>query len=627
MSLHSHASSIRWCVAIVALLVPLVQAVAEPKKFDTLSVRGKHIVDEAGQPVTLRGVNLGNWLVLEMWMLAWGEQPGVGDQHELDALLAKRFGDAGRHELMELYRAHYMTDRDFALIPTFNMNVVRLPFEYRLLMDDDRPMQLRAEAFKWLDHAVDSAERHGLYVILDLHGAPGRQSAMDHTGRKDHNRLWSDEAAQARTIWLWQRLAERYRDRPSVMAYDVLNEPWGGTREQLASLVGRIYDGVRAVDAEKIVVIPGFYDGIDFYGRPQDHGWANVIFTMHFYPGFFGNGAPKPWTHADFIRGGLTGWKQRMDRLDTPLFIGEFNVVLNDAGGAEMMRRYYDLYADNGWPATMWSYKVFSANGGIGAGSWGMVTNRDALPTLELATAPKNEIEAWFRGLSTMELAPHEELRHWLTTSESPAPLDTLPQGPPKLRAPPAVDALPEGWSAADVGDALAGGQRVESPDHFTLYGAGDDIWQTSDSFRFVYRELPADGSITARVTRLDDTHTYAKAGLMIRAGLDPGAPHALLNLFPSGDVQFATRPTRDGDTTASNAGRIDVGAAFIRLTRRGDTVEAAYRRDGQAWVPVGTANLPNARGPLFAGLAVLSHDNSQLTTATFAEVEVRGAR
>ena len=78
---------------------------------------------------------------------------------------------------MEVYRDNWITPRDFKIIKSFGFNTIRLPFNYRLLQDDEKPFELKKDAFKWLDRAIEMAEAEGIYVILDMHGVPaGRAS-------------------------------------------------------------------------------------------------------------------------------------------------------------------------------------------------------------------------------------------------------------------------------------------------------------------------------------------------------------------------------------------------------------------------------------------------------------------
>lgn len=400
-------------LALVLLAGSLLIAscAAAPPKLDRLSARPEGLVDHRGRPVTLRGVNLGNWLMLEMWMLGWGEQ--IKDQQAFFAQLDARFGPERAAQIIDAYRDAYIGPRDFDIIAAHSMNVVRVPFDYGVLMDDDGAW--REGGFRRLDDAIAQAEHRGLYTILDLHGAPGRQSAMDHSGARDVNELWSSPRRRAQTVALWRELARRYRGRSAVAAYDLINEPWGGKREELRDLVRELYTAVRAIDQETIIVIPGYYDGIDFYGTPAQEGWSNVVYTMHFYPGMFGNGEPTLARLEDFLAKEVPEWRARMARFGAPLLVGEFNVVHESAGGGAMTARLFDAFAQAGWPATLWTYKVYTTEGGQGARRWGMVTNRDPLPALDLATASFEECLAWARSQATVEYAVHEELRAALT--------------------------------------------------------------------------------------------------------------------------------------------------------------------------------------------------------------------
>ena len=174
---------------------------------------------------------------------------------------------------------------------------------------------------------------------------------------------------------------------------------------------------------------------------------------------------------------------------NAPLLIGEFNVVLKDAGGGEMMRRYFDYYESLGWPATMWSYKVLNSNGGIGEGSWGMITNKNKLSSPDIRSVTKKEIFKWFSNLGNLEHIIDEDLKFWLTTNKPTSSLDSIPKRPPKLLLPESNDALPENWHARDIGKPLRGGQRLEN-NRWTIYGGGNDIWNESDQFRFVHTKL-----------------------------------------------------------------------------------------------------------------------------------------
>lgn len=339
-----------------------------------LTKDGPHFVDEAGQPVILRGVNIGNWLLLEMWMQALNDG-GIPDQHSLEALLTSRFGASEKDRLMDIWRDNLITERDFDLLDDFGFNVVRLPFWHTLMEDDAAPFVLKPGAFEHLDRAIGWAAARDIHVILDLHGAQGSQGWEHHSGWQGRNQLWSSTQNQDRAVWLWEQIAARYRDNTTVAAYDILNEPWGTNDTQLREVSVRIATAIRAQDPWHVVLLPANLSGLGFYSEPTSaYGLRNIAFTHHFYPGLFG-GTPSVAEHQNFFNNAMPEWTGYQNSLNSPFLVGEMNVVENSAGGGEMMRHHYDYYAAQGWATTAWSWKVFTSGGGVGSGNWGMTTN------------------------------------------------------------------------------------------------------------------------------------------------------------------------------------------------------------------------------------------------------------
>ncbi|MDP6614544.1 MAG: cellulase family glycosylhydrolase [Candidatus Marinimicrobia bacterium] len=597
----------------------LVQGMLRSQDF--LRLDDGKIKNSLNETITLKGCNLGNWLQLEMWMFSYADK-GYADQYEFIKTLEDRFGRQDAEYLMDIYRSNWIKNSDFDIIKSFGMNTVRLPFDYKLLMgSDSEPFSLKKDAWEWLDHTIKMAKERNLYVILDMHGAPGRQSGMDHSGRVGYNKLWSNKGYQKQTAWLWNQISKRYKDEPTVAAYDLLNEPWGSDEKNLKKVVLECYRGIRENNDNHIVIFPGHTSGIDFYENIRSVNLDNVIYTMHFYPGFFGWGSPEPYIHAQFIKEGLPIWKEKMESFNSPLLIGEFNVVLKKAGGGEMMRRYYDYCESLNWPATMWSYKVLNENGGIGEGSWGMVTNENKLADIDLTYATKNEIAQWFESFGTMKYSIDEDLRYWLTTSDQTAPLASLPAKPPALLKPPGEEPLPSPWAVKDIGRSLNGGQIIQSND-WTFYGGGNDIWNTDDQFRFAYQKIGGDFSFTVKVDSLKNTHPYAKAGIMVRKNLNKNSAHGIINVFPSGATEYGYREKNGQAMKAVSGPSLDWSNARLKIKKL-DTQVQFFIFKGKTWELIGELDIAKWGKSFYVGIATLSHDNSQLTTATYSNIKL----
>jgi len=362
------------------------------QKLSAIHTQGTKWVNEDNQEVLLKGTNLGNWLLQEFWMMGQSTD-AVNDQCTLERILDERFGFDERERLMDVFRDNWITERDWDLLASFNLNVIRLPFIWNLIEDERNPMTLRDDAWQYLDYAIDQAEARDMYVILDLHGAVGAQGEEHHSGCAGQNDYWTNEDYQARTRWLWQQIATRYKDRNAVAAYGLLNEPWGTTPDNLAVEAVELYHAVREVDDGKVIVLPGHSAGIASYDIPADIGLTNVAFEMHFYPGIFGWGEMGYSVHRDWFSCGLDGesgvcnWQEKVAEKDVPFLIGEFQpwAGLGSELGADIARATYDRYGDMGWASTSWAYKVLTNAGGEGQGSWGMVTNEEALGLLSKA--------------------------------------------------------------------------------------------------------------------------------------------------------------------------------------------------------------------------------------------------
>ncbi len=167
---------------------------------------------------------------------------------------------------------------------------------------------------------------------------------------------------------------------------------------------------------------------------------------------------------------------------------------------------------------------------------------------------------------------------------------------------------------------------------NITMSAAGTDIYNNDDQFRYAYKTLSGDGSITARVTRIDATHPWAKAGVMIRASSVGDAIHGTMILSPVNGMQFLYRLLQAGPTAGAiqPTGQRDVAPHWVRVTRTGNTVTAAVSADGVTWDGYTTApeestmELP-LPATVMIGLAVTSHASGVTTMAEFSDVSFTG--
>ena len=191
---------------------------------------------------------------------------------------------------------------------------------------------------------------------------------------------------------------------------------------------------------------------------------------------------------------------------------------------------------------------------------------------------------------------------------------------------PSGTGALPDGWASADVGNTPVEGSAGQSEGTFTVRGGGD-VYGAFDGFHYAYQTLSGDGVLTARLTSVAAASPWAKAGLMVRAGLDGDAPHAMVIGTPARGLHLQYRAA-PGDATGWTPGP-DAGLpAWLRLTRQGDRLTGAVSDDGTAWTTIGTATVALPADVLI-GLMATATDfdgRNDLAAAVFTDVTVQRA-
>lgn len=328
-----------------------------------LHAEGQNFVDSSGKAVPLRGINLGGWLVEEIWMTpvegkppAGSSFPEVKDHVSLWNTVEKRLGHDAMLRVRTAWRDNWITEADFKRIKSYGFNHVRLPFLASLL---DEP-----GGMEWLKKGVAWAKQNGLYVVLDMHGVPGGQSNEHHTGEEGRNRLWYDVENITRTEEAWQKVARVFKDEPAVAIYDLMNEPMGVPNPAMLALVyNRIIQAVRKVDPNKPVLIDDAYRGFDTTPHANVAGWTQVAYSLHRY--FFDAKAPED--HPEKLKKELPRIKELQGFRNAPVYIGEFN--LEPFGNAKAMREYVRGLDGGGLSWALWTYKTMAPTGPMG--QWG----------------------------------------------------------------------------------------------------------------------------------------------------------------------------------------------------------------------------------------------------------------
>ncbi|MFW5973736.1 MAG: glycoside hydrolase family 5 protein, partial [Bacteroidota bacterium] len=345
-----------------------------------LRAEGQRIVNESGEEVLLRGMGLGGWMLQEGYMLRTS-----GPQYRIEERIEELVGHDRKEEFYDAWLANHMRRIDVDSMAAWGFNSVRPALHYKWFTPpiEEEPVPgditWHSKGFEMLDDLLDWASANEMYVILDLHAAPGGQGK--NADINDYNpekpSLWESEANQEKTVALWQKLAERYADHPWIGGYDIINEPnWGfqdiegdpnGCSETenapLWELSQRITEAIRQVDQNHIVIIEGNCWGNNYRGLPEL--WDdNLVISFHKY-----------WNYNDVAS--IQHMLEMREERNVPIWLGETgensNTWFTDA--IELLEAH-----DIGW--AWWPLKKIGINN-----------------PLEIRTNPGYErIRAYWRG-------------------------------------------------------------------------------------------------------------------------------------------------------------------------------------------------------------------------------------
>jgi regulation of enolase protein 1 (concanavalin A-like superfamily) len=190
----------------------------------------------------------------------------------------------------------------------------------------------------------------------------------------------------------------------------------------------------------------------------------------------------------------------------------------------------------------------------------------------------------------------------------------------------------PEDWTTNGA-DSLAlwfqgfpAGFTDNGNNAFTIVSTGSDIWNNSDQFRFVYKTLSGNGSVTAKVESLTRSDAWSKAGVMIRESLDAGSKHASVVVTPDNSCSQQYRNATSGASASTNwTGTAVTAPYWVRITRTGNSFKTETSPDGKTWTALGNDQNITMTTNVYIGLCVTSHNPAAYSTAEFSNISTTG--
>lgn len=333
---------------LMGIIIFFLNNLSFPQK-SFFSTKGKDIVDLKGNPILLKGINLGNWMVPEGYMFHF---KNTNSPHLINETFNQLIGTFETKKFWQTFQQNYITSEDISFIKNSGFNSVRIPFNYRLFTLDDDVNKLEGPGYKLLDNVISWCRQENLYVILDMHCAPDGQTGDNIDDSYAYPFLFESAEAQELTAKIWGKLAAKYSDEEIIIGYDLLNEPIPHFFDKnyfnplLEPLYKKLVAEIRKYDKNHICFLGGAQWDTNFevFGKPFDN---KLVYTFHKY-----------WT--DPTKEVIQDYINFSEKYNVPLWMGESGENTND-----WIQKFRTVLEDNNIGWCFWPYKKLDSERNI----------------------------------------------------------------------------------------------------------------------------------------------------------------------------------------------------------------------------------------------------------------------
>lgn len=344
---------------LLYLILPLVLFSCSPKevaKTDSskfIRIEGPDLIKSNGEKILIQGTNLGNWLNPEGYMFHFQD---VSSYRLINEAFCEMVGPDFTAWFWQEFKKNYITQDDIKYIKQTGMNSLRIPFHYKLFTDEDY-MGLTAQqnGFEMIDQVIEWCRQENLYVILDMHDAPGGQTGDNIDDSYGYPWLMDSEASKVQFCEIWKTVAQHYANDTLILGYDLLNEPiahyfleqHAHLNDSLEPLYKRCVDSIRTVDTNHIVLLGGAQWNGNFNVFKDSKFDDKIMYTCHRY-----------W--CDTLQNNIQDFVNFRDSVNLPIYMGETGENTDQWIGAwtRLMERN-----NIGWH--YWPYKKMDSERGM----------------------------------------------------------------------------------------------------------------------------------------------------------------------------------------------------------------------------------------------------------------------
>ena len=318
------------------------EAAQQPPPF--VRIDGPDLIKPDGSKLYIVGTNLGNWLNPEGYMFGFSKMTAP---RQINEVFCELVGPDKAAEFWQNFKDNYITKADIDYIAACGANTIRLPFHYKLFTDEDyMGLTSNQDGFNRMDSVVEWCRANNLYLILDMHDAPGGQTGDNIDDSYGYPWLFESEKSQQQFCDIWRSIADHYKAEPVILGYELINEPiatYFDNQEELNSklepLHKRAVKAIREVDPYHIILIGAPQWNSNFEPLKDTAYDDGLMFTCHRY----GGPATAP---------AIQGYIDFRDASNRPMYMGEIGHNTD-----EWQADFVKVMKDNNIGYTFWPYK------------------------------------------------------------------------------------------------------------------------------------------------------------------------------------------------------------------------------------------------------------------------------
>jgi aryl-phospho-beta-D-glucosidase BglC (GH1 family) len=330
-----------------------------------IRVHGPDLTTPDGQKFLICGTNLGNWLNPEGYMFRFSR---TNSARAINEAFCQMAGPDFADEFWKQYKDNYITKADILFLKSVGCNTLRLPFHYKLFTDEDYlGVTVAQDGFQRVDSLVAWCREAGLYLILDMHDAPGGQTGDNIDDSYGYPWLFESEASQKKFVDIWVKIAGYYRNEPVILGYELINEPiapyFSNVEElnaRLELLYKRTIASIREADPNHVILLGGSQWNSNFKPLTPDASFDdNIMYTCHRYGG-------------EATAEAIKSFIEFRDKVNRPMYMGEIGHNTD-----QWMADFCKVMEENNIGWTFWPYKKMQGSSFISVkdpDNWDLVT-------------------------------------------------------------------------------------------------------------------------------------------------------------------------------------------------------------------------------------------------------------